>query len=514
MSFATKLDHPTREPLAWESAVPKSPKGRRCGLLLVVLAIGWLLEASGPTKGLTAADRKQLSDRIERIIRHRAGGIRVGICIRRIADGTILYRRRYRERFILASNTKLATTATALSLLGKEGFEVRLLASGPIDIFGNLEGDLLVSPPPPSPFGRYANEELVEAWIEGIRAREIHSVMGGVLLDMRGGQANGAGGDYHKATAETPLVLLVTPGTSAGRKARVGIRPSGTSARIINRCVTIPGATRKVSVRRRSSGAYLVEGRIGLAAGTVTHLLASGHPALALASELRQALTDEGIPVLGSIGVNEGKAEGETVAVGRARITGAIRRANKHSDNQTAEAILRSLNPGGSRKAALAKERQFLRSLGLSTSSFALADGSGLSRKNTMTPEAMTLLLARMAKGPHGDIFQKTLAVPGGEGTLEGRLARIDRYGNLAAKTGHIRGVNTLSGYFETKKGGYAFTLLTNGSNGRRRARNSTVDSLLLQMASALAVSDGAIRRNQAEPAPTFRKRRHRRRRH
>ena len=483
----------------------------------------------------------EMSSRIEKAVARYAPGIDVGVCVRRLPDGAVLFARRSDRRYILASNTKLMTTAAALDVLGREGFFTRLYATGAVDYFGNLDGSLVISGTGdtslPAELAADDIARLVDTWIAGIKGSGIRSVMGNIVVDHAFDPAtdNALGGDFvsedgdaaadgdsdgddEDAAAEAEeteaLLLLVMPGAEAGKPASLAVRPSGSSIRVINSCFTVPGPTREVKVSRTKSGALLVSGKIGMAADSVTHILAYGDPGLRAASLLRESLPGRGVPIRGDVrlGAEDVGSGARLLSETRAELAATLHLVNKHSNNQAAEALLRvigSRSPDARRIGQAAAGKRlvggYLTTSGIPSTAFQVGDGSGLSRENQMTPAALTQLLVTMASGPSAAVFKDSLAVPRGEGTLERRLPGIERYARVAAKTGHIRGVNTLSGYLDTAKGSYAFSVLTNGTKGR--AGNELLDIVTTQIASALAVADGSITQADAAPEPSYKPR-------
>jgi D-alanyl-D-alanine carboxypeptidase/D-alanyl-D-alanine-endopeptidase (penicillin-binding protein 4) len=126
----------------------------------------------------------------------------------------------------------------------------------------------------------------------------------------------------------------------------------------------------------------------------------------------------------------------------------------------------------------------FVSSLGVNLGTFSLADGSGLSRANTMTPRAMTSLLDRMYFHPLGRDFVRSLPFSGERGLRwQRRLARAPYAGNVFAKTGTIRGVSTLSGYAKAASGKvYAFSILCNevrSTAAAQQAQDRIVSALI-----------------------------------
>jgi D-alanyl-D-alanine carboxypeptidase/D-alanyl-D-alanine-endopeptidase (penicillin-binding protein 4) len=115
---------------------------------------------------------------------------------------------------------------------------------------------------------------------------------------------------------------------------------------------------------------------------------------------------------------------------------------NLNSNNYYADTLLSYL--GGSQSV-----REALTSLGIDPNSYRIADGSGLSRSNLVTPRGLTSILRAMYSARGKDIFLTSLPVAGVSGTLKHRLSHTLAEGNVHAKTGTLRGVRTLSGYLE-----------------------------------------------------------------
>ena len=91
-----------------------------------------------------------------------------------------------------------------------------------------------------------------------------------------------------------------------------------------------------------------------------------------------------------------------------------------------------------------------------------VADGSGLSRENAVTPEAMTTVLSGATTRCYWELLCGAMAKSGESGTLKKRMTDIA--GRIVAKTGYINGVSCLSGYLLDKPGGkpiYSFSILT-----------------------------------------------------
>ena len=125
----------------------------------------------------------------------------------------------------------------------------------------------------------------------------------------------------------------------------------------------------------------------------------------------------------------------------------------------------------------------FLRRIDVDPRMAVVADGSGLSRENRLSPAGIVELLAVMWTHPARatrEAFVASLPVGGVTGTLERRYRRGDARGNVRAKTGYIREVRTLSGYVTTAAGReLAFSLMCNGYTVRTSRVNRAQDAVV-----------------------------------
>jgi D-alanyl-D-alanine carboxypeptidase/D-alanyl-D-alanine-endopeptidase (penicillin-binding protein 4) len=207
----------------------------------------------------------------------------------------------------------------------------------------------------------------------------------------------------------------------------------------------------------------------------------AGSPERIAGRQLMHALRRAGVKVRGDLRV--GNAPRSAVSgepLGTVRSPGAaklIRQTNTPSDNFFAEMLLKRLaarkGKQGTTARGAAKAEGFARRAG---SAAKLVNGSGLSRKNASTPARVGKLLAHMARDNDLDrAFRKSLAVAGRTGTLKHRMRGTAAEGRCQAKTGTINGVSALSGYCDSGGGLLAFSILMNGVNvdTARRAQDA-----------------------------------------
>ena len=100
---------------------------------------------------------------------------------------------------------------------------------------------------------------------------------------------------------------------------------------------------------------------------------------------------------------------------------------------------------------------------GVSEDSYVIADGSGLSRYNLLTPEAVVRLLQFAFLQPYREDFLKALPIAGVDGTISQRLRGTVAASKVSAKTGSLDRVRSLSGYVMTDDGEtLAFSMIVN----------------------------------------------------
>lgn len=164
-----------------------------------------------------------------------------------------------------------------------------------------------------------------------------------------------------------------------------------------------------------------------------------------------------------------------------------ITEVNQDSNNLYAEALLWRLGVTGTPNrsaldAGLNALKQGLSRFGVSPTSYALADGSGLSRKNLVSPLAFVQTLQGIARSPHFRSFQDSLAIAGKSGTLERRFLNTPIQGRLYGKTGTLQGVSSLSGYLYATDMTLVFSIIANHSNQENAVLRQATDELVLML--------------------------------
>jgi D-alanyl-D-alanine carboxypeptidase/D-alanyl-D-alanine-endopeptidase (penicillin-binding protein 4) len=116
----------------------------------------------------------------------------------------------------------------------------------------------------------------------------------------------------------------------------------------------------------------------------------------------------------------------------------------------------------------------------LEAGEYVIADGSGLSRENRLSANALTRVLSHLSAGPNWDFYRRSLAVGGLDGTIEKHFWENKYRGRVLAKSGYIQAVRALSGVVHTDSGDYIFSILANkAGNGARAAIDGAVKAIV-----------------------------------
>jgi serine-type D-Ala-D-Ala carboxypeptidase/endopeptidase (penicillin-binding protein 4) len=220
-----------------------------------------------------------------------------------------------------------------------------------------------------------------------------------------------------------------------------------------------------------------------------------GDPARFAAMALRESLIRHGVEVKGEAvarhvypgEIRPPALDGAPVATHEsAALIEDLRVTDKVSQNLHAELLLRTVarqtEGHGSLAGGLDALRGFLTGLGIAPEEFSLRDGSGLSRMDLLTPDALVTLLQAMRKSPQAEAWRSLLPVSGVDGSLRERLDQKAE-GKVLAKTGSLTHVAALSGYARTRKGReVTFSILVNDYNGPQDELRLLIDQMLRAM--------------------------------
>ncbi|UJA19173.1 hypothetical protein HJD18_02430 [Thermoleophilia bacterium SCSIO 60948] len=239
--------------------------------------------------------------------------------------------------------------------------------------------------------------------------------------------------------------------------------------------------------RKRQSGDYLSPlSGLSFNSGYSSNGGYAGAPEREAAKRFVELLRKQGIRVTGKakrIG-RKGASRGERIGKVSSPDGATLARAtNTPSNNFFAEMLLKRVGASSGKQGTTgrgaSKAEKIARKLGAGVR---IADGSGLSRGNQASPKQVVKLLTGVRRrSEFGDEFFDSLAIAGRTGTLSDRMNSGPAAGRCHAKTGTLSDVSALSGYCETGRDGLiAFSILMNSvsTTSARNAQDRMVQAI------------------------------------
>lgn len=402
-------------------------------LLVVVLA---LVPAGAAQADLKRSLTRQM---------HQAGSFS-GAYVMNLTAGEKTFAWRAGRARILASNTKLFTSAAALARFGTDAtLGTEVLGSGELDEEGVWHGSLYLRGGGDPTFG--SRSFTARAYGGGATVEELAALLEEAGIERVTGRIYGDESRHDSLRG----------GPDSGYSVSVWVGPL--SALSFNR-----------GLANDRGSAYQVT-----------------PPAFA-AARLDAALEARGVRVRRKPRAAETPVEAEVLAsVQSPAMETLVRLMNKSSDNFFAEMLAKDLamqaRGRGTTSAGARVAARFARRLGARAR---LVDGSGLSRGNRASPYRVVRLLAAMSERDEFDAWYESLPVAGRDGTLSDRMRRGPARRRCRAKTGTLSNVSALSGYCTARSGDlYAFSILMNGvyPTGARRLQDRMAQAIAGQRA-------------------------------
>lgn len=433
-----------------------------------------------------------------------------GIVVHSLDRGERLFEFQPRALLVPASVAKIAAVATAAEAVGWDyQFETMLLATGSV-ADGILAGDLLVVGSGDPTIGGRAGDD-VSAWVAAVKAAGIRRIDGRIIgdddaIEEPRPQLAWAWDDLGYATgaifgalnyAENRMTVTVTPGPAAGTPASLQVDPAAGPRPLANRVLTgAAGSAQLVWPEQRPGEPLLtIAGSIPAGAAPARLMVAVGNPTLWFANALRARLQAQGIEVTGeAFDIDDAlpapdRSRAQTMFTHRSKpLREIVQPLMKDSINLYAEAVMRLNVARGAlatNDAALEGFGKRLDAWGVPSSSLQLVDGSGLSRRDTVSAEAVLVILQRMHDPSGASAFVTALPVAGIDGTLSGRMRNTPAAGNVRAKTGTMSNIRSMAGYVKTRDGEtLAFVAMVNNFEGAGAAANQALDTIAISLAS------------------------------
>lgn len=447
---------------------------------------------------------------------------RVGLKVVSLNTGKVVIENDGDKYFMPASNMKNFTVAAAFEKLGPDfRFVTSVYAAAKPDANGVINGDLRI-------YGRgdvsmstlFATRaatdpeiyyERLDRLAEAIVAAGVRRVEGALVADESYFTGNAVpltwewddlqwddGAEVSAFPINNNSVdLIVRGGRRPGEPCGVDVMPSNTVYQIVNTCTT-GGNSRGIAVKKSLERNFVTVSGTMPAGQSWTGYVTVTHPADLFISMLRERLKKKGVVVTGGVrttAIRTGTSTPQPVEVARLDsppFREVASKTMKPSQNMFTEVILwtmgeeigrRSGSTGDSSQLGMAVLRSFFPVAGIPGDSVIVYDGSGMSRHNLVTPNAVVALYTYMAKSRNAQAWRDSLAVGGIDGTLRNRFKGTFAAQNFRGKTGTLDQVSALSGYLTTAGGEQlVVSILVNGVPDQR-TRVAYFDDIVLRLA-------------------------------
>lgn len=435
------------------------------------------------------------------------------VIVKSLQSGDTLYTLNSNRLQVPASNQKLITSAVAAERLGWDyRYTTRIYATAPVSADGTIDGDVVVtSNGDPTINPRHAERwGVFDEWAKQLAARGIRLIGGQLIGDDNAftepGWAPGWSWDdiafgYGAPVSalqynENQVELLIGPGQEAGGRAIISTSPAGSGLTVDHGVTTAPaGAETKVTFERIPGSKILsVRGQVAIGSPALREDAAVPNPTLMYLNALREALARNGIFV-----------GGVTVDVDEVRLIPDLTKATllledrspplsevvdvtlKWSRNIYAETMLMSMSPAGqpaTTDAGLTALKETMEAWHIPAESYLARDGSGLSRYDYVSADALLALLTQVWSEPKlAETFKGTLPVAGVSGSLAHRMKETPAQGRVFAKTGAMSQVRSLSGYAMTLADEpLVFSIVVNGFRVPSKEIDAIVDKALVRL--------------------------------
>ena len=245
-------------------------------------------------------------------------------------------------------------------------------------------------------------------------------------------------------------------------KVTVGIEPETGFIKITNEVTPIQqGKSAVGAYRNQKPNKISIKGKCEKQEGPFD--VAIEKPAEFFGFLLRENLAGAGIKADGQIVEKQepGDCDFKKITEYSTPISDCLARCNKNSLGLAAEVLFKTIaakaTPDG-KNGGWAAGRElisgYMLELGIERGEFYIDDGSGLSRGNKLSANAITKVLLDVYKSKNWEVYKNSLATGGIDGTI-GKYFKEEKYkGKVFGKTGYIGGVTSFSGICSGKRGG------------------------------------------------------------
>ncbi len=422
---------------------------------------------------------------INQIVNNAGSNTTIGIQIKSMKHGDMLYTRNEDQLFTPASTLKIFTAEAALIFLGPDyKFLTQLVTNAKSMTNGIINGDVyLVHSGDPS-LTYYDLTNLMIA----LKSQQIQGINGNVYVDNTAYDQDNVGPGWvekdeqycYAAPINASIInhncisLGITPAKKEGQQATVIENPRFYYSGVANAVVTkARGRSCRISLNTQPDNTITLAGCLAKGKSSQGGSVVIPNIVKYNESMLTSLFKQFGIQVTGQISAKTAPPNLAVLASHESKpLHVLINEMLKKSDNIIAGSLFKKMGalytnqPGSWVNGSNAVKQVLGQKASVNTANMHLIDGSGLSRDNQVTPAQMMQVLDYAFHNYAINYeFISALPIAGVDGTLKGRLQNAAW--KIRAKTGTIAGVVSLAGFAMSKdREPIAFVIIVNGQNG------------------------------------------------
>lgn len=413
---------------------------------------------------------KTLSEEISNLLEHEMTSAEIGIVVADANSGKTIYEHNGFKLFTPASNTKLFSAAAALYELGPEyKFQTAIYVNKKNITQKTLKGNLYIHfSGDPSLRIKHLSKLITQVANAGIL-----KIKGDIILDT----SDFNGPNYAPGWSQedlnwyfnAPITTIILnqntidvnliPGSKLGNKAKAVLVKEKLAPFIkLNTdvdTVTYPESMNSCSleINITQHNDVTLTGCWPISDQAKTLHIAIKNPNLFAKAIIKRELKKQGLKFTGTIKEGAMPTGLNQIALKEsAPLKLLLQTLLKDSNNIYAECITKTLgkhsyNEGSFINGVNAITDILHKKVNLDAEKYVLKDGSGASRYTLLSPKQIVRLLFVIHHTPDlASIYEQALPESGQDGTLKHRMQSFDLRGKIAAKTGSMSGVSSLSG--------------------------------------------------------------------
>ncbi len=427
---------------------------------------------------------QQLTDELNHIVENIDSRAFIGVQVKSMKHGDILYTHNESNLFTPASTLKILTAEAALMYLGPDyTFQTKLMTNAKSTANGIVDGDVyLVHSGDPS----LTYYDLTDMMVS-LKSQQIQGITGHVYVDNTAYDQDNFGPGWfwkdrqycYSAPINASIInhncisIGITPAKTIGSRALVIQSPRFFYAGINNTVITKSAGARSCHLSLNSTDSNIItmdgcmpRGHYSRGGSVVINNIVKYNESL-----LQNSFRRFGINVADGVDAKTAPSDLTPLATHESKpLHLLINKMLKESDNIIAGSLFKKMGelysrqPGSWSNGATAL-KQILAQASVNTSQMRALDGSGLSRSDQITPSQMMQVLDYAFHNYATSYeFISALPIAGVDGTLKYRLHNVAW--KVRAKTGTMSktGIIALAGYAVSKdREPIAFVIMING---------------------------------------------------